>query len=232
MKLVDQSVKVWGECPTDITEAKLWIERAGRTCYNSPMPETPDPDKFLDRVMSHDPPHSSMFEHSNLVLGVPSHIAASQSFVDRFLMSRYIHVIRVSGEVKCIWGNYRAFMEVLDCASISDMIEGVTSLGFRIVDGASFTTRVTVELHTDRNILAEITRHRDDVAFSVRSQRYVDENGLMEFIKPSCGTITRISFSKRHSFIHASRLNLTTGLCEKPSLLSMPGSPSQVRSRL
>lgn len=185
MKLVDQSVKVWGECPTDITEAKLWIERAGRTCYNSPMPKTPNPDKFLDRVMRHDPPHSSMFEHSNLVLDVPPLIVESQSFIDRFLMSRYIHVMRVSGVVKCIWGNYRAFMEVLDCTSISDMIERVTALGFNIIEGPSFTTRVTVELHTDRNILAEITRHRDDVAFSVRSQRYVDENGLMEFVKPS-----------------------------------------------
>ena len=201
MKLVDQSVKVWGECPTDITEAKLWIERAGRTCYNSPMPETPDPDKFLDRVMSHDPPHSSMFEHSNLVLGVPPHIAASESFVARFLMSRYIHVLRVSGEVKWIWGNYRAFMEVLDCTSISDVIEGVVSLGFSIADGAYFTTRVTVELHTDRNILAEITRHRDDVAFSVRSQRYVDENGLMEFIKPSW--YDQADFIQQETFIHS-----------------------------
>ena len=196
MKLVDQSVKVWGECPTGITEAKLWIERAGRTCYNSPMPETPDPDKFLDRVMSHDPPHSSMFEHSNLVLGVNDY-----SVIDHY-RTRWVRVDDTGDAV--IYGNLRAFMGVLGVNSIDEVIEEIIKDGLFHIPQKEYSRqhrRVTVELRTDRNILAEITRHRDDVGFSVRSQRYVDENGLMEFVKPSW--YDQADFIQQETFIHS-----------------------------
>lgn len=196
MKLVDQSVKVWGECPTDIFEAKLWIERAGRTCYNSPMPEIPDPDKFLDRVMSHDPPHSSMFEHSNLVLGVTDY-----SIIDHY-RSRWLG-IDDSGDA-VIYGNFRAFIGVLGVWKIDMIFKEIYRDGLYLIPQEEYSRRhrrVTVELHTDRNILAEITRHRDDVGFSVRSQRYVDENGLMEFIKPSW--YDQADFIQQETFLHS-----------------------------
>ena len=196
MKLVNQEVKVWGECPTDPFEAKLWIEKAGRTCYNSRIPEVPDPDKFLNKVMSYDPPHSSMFEHSNLCL-MQNKILDTEDFIE-FERSKWINKlpVRVSAPensgyawaiYNCYHGNYRAWMEMLNISSIDDLFNYLNSKkDFDIVKPkVRDLKRVTVELHTDRNVLAEITRHRDDVAFSVRSQRYVDENGLMEFIKPS-----------------------------------------------
>jgi len=180
MKLVEQEVKVCGECPTDILEAKLWIERAGRTCYNSPMPEVSNPDKFLDKVMANDPPHSSMFEHSNLVLGVTDD-STLHKYASKWL------TVDDTGET-VLYGNLRAFMEVLEVDSIDGAIEYTAKDGmFQLPQKAHSREhrRVTVELHTDRNVLAEITRHRDDVGFSVRSQRYVDEQGKMEFVKPS-----------------------------------------------
>ncbi len=205
MKLVDQSVEVWGECPTDITEAKLWIERAGRTCYNSPMPEIPDPDKFLDRVMSHDPPHSSMFEHSNLVLGFGDHCRALDITDEASFLEQGSRWITIEAEERPVaYGNFRAFMEASDSSSIDKMLEKIKAEGFFRVPQKEYSRRhrrVTVELHTDRNVLAEITRHRDDVAFSVRSQRYVDENGLMEFIKPSW--YDQADFIQQETFIHS-----------------------------
>lgn len=196
MKLVDQSVKVWGECPTDIYEAKLWIERAGRTCYNSPMPETPDPDKFLNKIMSFDPPHSSMFEHSNLVLGV-----TDESVLHKYA-SKWLTVDETGETV--LYGNFRAFMEILEVDSIQVAFDETIKDGLFQIPQKEYSRRhrrVTVELHTDRNILAEITRHRDDVAFSVRSQRYVDEKGLMEFIKPSW--YDQADFIQQETFIHS-----------------------------
>lgn len=211
MKLVDQSVKVWGECPTDIFEAKLWIERAGRTCYNSPMPETPDPDKFLDRVMSHDPPHSSMFEHSNLCI-IADELLDSYD-MEEFDNCRWLYEVGVKTKLSnhefridpAIYGNYRAWMELTETKSIDEMLKEVKIRfpKFSVIDtnGCRQARRVTVELHTDRNILAEITRHRDDVGFSVRSQRYVDENGLMEFIKPSW--YDQADFIQQETFRHS-----------------------------
>ncbi len=35
MKLIKQSYKIWGRCPTEPKEALRWIERAGRVCYAS-----------------------------------------------------------------------------------------------------------------------------------------------------------------------------------------------------
>jgi len=197
MKIVEQSVNIWGECPTDTYEAKLWIERAGRTCYNSPMPTVPNPDKFLDRVMANDPPHSSMFEHSNLVLGV-----TNEFMLHRFA-SRWL-TIDESGDNMVLYGNLRAFMEVLDLKSIDRVKEYCTNSGLYSIPVEKHTReqkRVTVELHTDRNVLAEITRHRDDVAFSVRSQRYVDEQAHMEFIKPSW--YTQGGFIIQETFLHS-----------------------------
>lgn len=196
MKLVDQEVKVWGECPTDIFEAKLWIERAGRTCYNSTMPEVPNPDKFLNRVMANDPPHSSMFEHSNLVFGV-----SSERELNKY-NSKWVYLDETGDLV--LYGNARAFMEVLEVDSLDGVFEETFKDGLFNISKDSFSRhhrRVTVELHTDRNILAEITRHRDDVAFSVRSQRYVDENGLMEFIKPSW--YDQADFIQQETFLHS-----------------------------
>lgn len=187
MNLVDQEVIVWGECPADLLQAKLWIEKAGRTCYNSEMAQTPDPDKFLNKVMSNDPPHSSMFEHSNLVVVKPAEYKNCCELISKY-RSRWVNVEVSNNNELYLYGNYRAFMEVCNVKSIDDVLMILWGDGFSPANAIipnRRMRRVTVELHTDRNVLAEITRHRNDVAFSVRSQRYVDELKHMEFVKPS-----------------------------------------------
>lgn len=194
MQLVEQYAKVWGECPTDQLEAKLWIERAGRTCYNSAMPEIQNPDKFLSKVMSHNPPHSSMFEHSNLVLGV-----TDESILHKYA-SRWLTVDEIQ-ETR-LYGNLRAFMEVLEVDSIDGVMEETAKDGLYPIEPrlrSRAQRRVTVELHTDRNVLAEITRHRDDVAFCVQSQRYVDLKENIEFIKPSWWA--EMNFIQQETFV-------------------------------
>jgi len=42
----------------------------------------------------------------------------------------------------------------------------------------------TFELLTDRGVMAEITRHRTGIAFSVQSTRYVRQDRGVEFIRP------------------------------------------------
>jgi len=196
MQLVDQSVNVWGECPTDTQEAKLWIERAGRTCYNSPMPEVVNPDKFLDKVMSHDPPHSSMFEHSNLVLGV-----TDDSVLHKYA-SKWLTVDDTGDTV--LYGNLRAFMEILEVTDIQGVVQQAAKDGLYQIPLKQYSRthrRITVELHTDRNVLAEITRHRDDVAFCVQSQRYVDLQDHIQFVKPSW--YNQAGFIQQETFHHS-----------------------------
>ena len=49
-----------------------------------------------------------------------------------------------------------------------------------VLEHVGFTLRIV----TDRGVLAELTRHRIGVAFSVESTRYVRYDGEMEFVEP------------------------------------------------
>ena len=64
--------------------------------------------------MSHDPPHSSMFEHSNLVLGINDY-----SVINHY-RTRWVRVDDTGDAV--IYGNLRAFMEVLGVKSIDEAL--------------------------------------------------------------------------------------------------------------
>ena len=208
MQLIEQSVDVWGECPTDILEAKRWIERAGRVCYNSEMGE--DPNVFLDKVMSFDPPHSAMFEHSNLCL-IPNSDVDDYDLAEleraRWLNVKDIRFTYADGRNligPTVFGNFRSWMEFLQVRSIGSMLDELsTSFTWwdRTVPLCRGSRRVTVQLITDRNVLAEITRHRDDVGFCVQSQRYVDLSKEIEFIKPSW--YDEADFIPQETFIHS-----------------------------
>lgn len=188
MKLVDQEVDVWGECPSDLFEAMRWIERAGRTCYNSPMSDPPDPYSYIKKLLKFDPPHSSVIEHSNMVMVPgPGLFYDEVSTLFRGYNSRWLTKTLLNN-VPTIYGNIRAFMEATGSTSIADLMERMKEdklIWMSPIVSPREVKRVTVKLVTDRNVMAEITRHRNDVAFSVRSQRYVDESKDMEFIKPS-----------------------------------------------
>ena len=202
MQLVDQQVEVWGECPSVPFEAKLWIERAGRTCYNSRMSDPPDPDAYIKKLLAPDPPHSAMLEHSNLVLSCGSNIDVDgmKKLMGKY-ESRWIDISFISN-IPVIYGNMRAFMEALNMNDFDDVTAEIKKDG--LIWMSPLVTprelkRVTVKLITDRNVLAEITRHRNDVGFAVRSQRYVDESRDMEFIKPSWWS--EMDFIQQQTFI-------------------------------
>lgn len=185
MKLVKQVVDVWGECPTDDFEIKRWIERAGRVCYNSKLSDPPDPDKFIQNIMANEPPHSSVIEHSNYVV-YSNDLTRVEELLNKY-ESRWINnCLHEKGLV--LYGNLRAYMEQLGTRDIN-LVKALTHEdGLMPMPIESYTrdmVRVTARLDTDRNVLAEITRHRNDVGFSVQSQRYVDLKDNLEYIYPS-----------------------------------------------
>lgn len=185
MDIIKQSASVWGMCPTDIYHASLWIERAGRVCYNSAMSNPPAPDAFIKGIMKNDPPHSSVMEHSSVVV-----YTSDLTKVEELCLKYYSRWITTCfhdmGFV--LFGNARAFMEVLKVKSLPDMYQELGKDDLYLLPVSEYTRdmmRITVELNTDRNVLAEITRHRNDVGFSVQSQRYVDLASEVVYIYPS-----------------------------------------------
>lgn len=191
MRLIDQEVQVWGSCPSFLDGAERvfeWIERAGRVCYRSEPSEKVTAEHFVKKLLKPTPPHSSVLEHSNLVIqrsvegmSVSDLISLYTKYKSRWINARS----NESGLV--FWGNLRAFMETLPVGrDVREVLMEVHNDGFVItrpeLHGRELN-RVTVCLKTDRAVLAEITRHRDDVAFSVESQRYVDMSDVT-FVRP------------------------------------------------
>ncbi len=55
MKILTPKTEIWGECPTDMDEAILWIERAGRTCFSDDTEIlTENGWKFVHRISKHE----------------------------------------------------------------------------------------------------------------------------------------------------------------------------------
>ena len=185
MKLINQSVEFWGPCEHSEPEAVARIERAARTCYRS-EPKG-DPVAFLTRLIKPDPPHLSVFEHSNVVAYCykPDYMKTLRLAIK--LKSRWL-TIESRDDFMYIFGNLRAWMETLGTRSWGEVYQTIGEEGLKIAtlcEQPQHMKRVSCKLITDRAILAEITRHRDDTAFSVQSQRYVDYNGEVLYIKPS-----------------------------------------------
>ncbi len=175
MKVLNQMYKVWGECPTDLEDMILWIERAGRICYKSQ-------DKivegsggtFVNNIVKRG--HWSVLEHSNVVLR-----AGHCDFNSKFLTRSPV------GKSTFVGGNLRAWMEQRDVFTLDGFFTSGLYKQTAVKDNTNIPLdlkRVTVELLTDRAVLAEITRHRDDCAFSVESQRYCSYKDELEVILP------------------------------------------------
>lgn len=195
MNLIDQSHKIWGISPSTYDEAMLWIERAARNCYASQDKIKPDSaEKLIDGIMKSDPPHSSVLEHVSIYAIREGQIVPYERYFKSCLKSKWLHSdfneIAMEGEMRGIkaYGNLRAWMEALRLKHPREVYSWLGQNEFTIIDNATvpdFAKRITIELTTDRAVLAEITRHRDDVAFSVESQRYVNYDDGITFVKPS-----------------------------------------------
>ena len=189
MELIDQSHKIWGISPSTYDEAMLWIERAARNCYASQDKIKPgSAEKLIDGIMKSDPPHSSVLEHVSIYAARFLETEDQVHFYDSVLNSRWLSKTNNIKRVYACYGNLRAWMEALRLKHPREVYAWLEQNGFTIIDNATvpdFAKRITVELTTDRAVLAEITRHRADVAFSVESQRYVNYDDGITFIKPS-----------------------------------------------
>ena len=189
MNLIDQSHKIWGISPSTYDEAMLWIERAARNCYASQDKIKPgSAEKLIDGIMKSDPPHSSVLEHVSIYAARFLETEGQVHFYDSVLSSRWLNKKADLKNGYSCYGNLRAWMEALRLKQPREVFGWLEQTGFTIIDNATvpdFAKRITVELTTDRAVLAEITRHRADVAFSVESQRYVNYDDGITFIKPS-----------------------------------------------
>ena len=195
MELIDQSHKIWGISPSTYDEAMLWIERAARNCYASQDKIRPgSAEKLIEGIMKSDPPHSSVLEHVSIYAIREGQIVPYDQYFKSCLKSKWLHSefneIALKDEMRGIraFGNLRAWMESLRLKHPKEVYAWLDKNGFSLIDNATvpdFAKRITVELTTDRAVLAEITRHRDDVAFSVESQRYVNYDNGITFVKPS-----------------------------------------------
>jgi len=178
MKLIDQKSTIWGECPTEINEAILWLEQAGRVCYRSEDKIVEGSGStFVANVIKRG--HGAVLETSNLVVRVyGSHIFQSKYLNETYQYGRFVG------------GNFRAWIEELGTKlktnSIKSLFDYIDEApGFVLVDDKSEIPyplkRVAVKLTTDRAVTHELVRHRP-CSFLQESQRYVSYKDEVEFI--------------------------------------------------
>lgn len=203
MELINQSFDIWGQTPANMKESIEWIEKAGRICWDSkPAGDSVD---FFQRVVLVKN-HGSVAEHSNMVFHLRDvSTDRLQEVAGIFANSSYITVSKHNGIIY-IAGNLRAWIEWMQLTVQLDtktlMIFKLPALVANTINFNLYNTlhsllsrsityhidhsedipknlrRYTVKIVTDRAVLAEITRHRNDTAFSVRSQRFCDESNL------------------------------------------------------
>ena len=201
MELIEQSHKIWGISPSTYDEAMLWIERAARNCYASQDKIKPgSAEKLIDGIMKSDPPHSSVLEHVS-IYAIREDVEPDR--FDRIIKnkSKWLNSSDSEDSTYKVFGNLRAWMEGLKLMHPFQVYDWLKDMHFTILDNATvpdFAKRITVELTTDRAVLAEITRHRDDCAFSVESQRYVNYDDGITFVKPSW--YDEVDYSTQHEF--------------------------------
>lgn len=168
------------------------VRREGRivwtgNCYRS-EPKEDSAEQFVAKRMAPEIPHSAIMEHSNIVGAIKIPPDALRFMrLSKCWESRWI-TQEVKDDTLYVYGNLRAFMEQINTRDPKDVYYRLESAGFILIPPENqprHMQRVTVKLITDRAILAEITRHRNDVGFCVQSQRYVDYLKEILYVKPS-----------------------------------------------
>lgn len=167
------------------------IEIAGRVCYKSESKITPgSAEAFCKRLL--DSGHTSVLEHSNVIVRVPTKLGASIIDAIRYCehKTKNLSYLRYSytgqGEV-VISGNIRAWKNVLDafpyfCFGAHPLLDthGHKDLGPYLITEDDLTdeerqihSRITLRIVCDRGVSHELVRHRV-MSFSQESTRYVN----------------------------------------------------------
>ncbi len=188
MKIVTPKTEIWGMCPTDMDEAILWIERAGRTCYRSEDKIVEGSGaKFVGNIIKRG--HLSVIEHSNLVIRSNESFKFPKNTLDAIrgsYESKFLY-FEVQDDHVFIGGNFRAWMEELNIPTIEDLFNHPLRTGFSMVRNHNHIPRdlkaVSAEFLTDRAVTHEFVRHRP-CSFSQESQRYCSYKKHLEVILP------------------------------------------------
>ena len=197
MELIHQSYGGLTTTPLDPEQALLHVEGAGRQCYQSMDKIGPGSAiKLYNQLKTGG--HTSVFEHADIVLQSKPEaplVIGETSYVIK--ASKYItHFRDKDTGTQYLYGNWRAWYECLlklygvqgmdiTWFELYDKVGAILSQYTLATDEQSVPNqikRVSVNLTTDRAILAEITRHRV-MSFSVESQRYVKYDGIV-FVLP------------------------------------------------
>jgi len=186
MQIIKQSYEILGETPTGYLETIKRIELAGRTCYRSEDKIVDGSDEvFVNNIVKRK--HMSVIEQSNFVLRARISMDLVSDYkvmLIGIIDSKYIKVI-YHEDYLYVGGNCRAFMERCNIPTLKDLFDHWYDLLFfvhsvplkfekveNVNDIPRALKRVSVKFRTDRAVLAEMTRHRPDIVFSVESQRY------------------------------------------------------------
>lgn len=195
MQLIEPKAEVWGLTPTTKEDTLLWIERAARVCYNSEDKTKPgSAKKFIEGILAPTPAHSSVLEHSNIVLRseeMTFPLGELEKILSQ-LKSSFIFAELYRNRVY-VYGNYRAFFEWCrtkrENFTFFDLPNAVPDFfsHYELVTKYAvipdFAQSITACFTVDRTVTHEAVRHRFKTAFSQRSQRYCNESDL-QIIKP------------------------------------------------
>lgn len=193
MKLKNQTVEIWGECPVDFEQSVLWIENCGRICYRSEDKIVKGSGlKFVNGIWRRK--HFSVIEQSNVVLRTITKQTNPNKTLNSLKLlfdSKYFEFI-ISGDYVYIAGNWRVWIEWFYSkgmynVTLDNFFEYLNDIPDTIIidthnDIPVSLKRVTAIWNTDRSVSHEIVRHRP-ASFSQESQRYC-RYGELTFIKP------------------------------------------------
>lgn len=190
MKLINQNICVYGECPTGRKESLEWIERAGRTCYQSEPKGNPA--EFVNKLVN--AKHTAMVEHSNIVYRTKDKFRNPHAELAQFLpyISPYLDYYIIHDRIY-IGGNWRAWVEASICF-FTDYYKLPEVKFLPELPGMELVTehdeipdklkRITVWFKTSRAVSHELVRHRP-ASFAQESQRYCAYRNELEFIIPT-----------------------------------------------
>jgi len=182
MKLIKQSHKIWGRCPSDVQGALKWIERAGRVRYASAYKITED---------SALPFIQNLIESGDLGVLEHSEISIRISWASRYITNWDYSYDTANwdysyeGMLMSSTGNLRTAMEQSPTINgkntfFQEWLEG--KFNDIAVQPPKEWERYTVEFTTNRAMIHALVRHRP-CSFSQQYIHYSNKNP-MQFIEP------------------------------------------------
>jgi thymidylate synthase (FAD) len=201
MEVIKQSAKVWGYCPDTIEESMLWIEHAARICYQSDDKIKEGSAEKMCKMLV-DKGHTAMIEHSWLAVTVDK-LFDLHGVPMQILNDPFIHCEVVDQKVY-LCGNYRAWINHMKewvHATLRDefdmflnihtvVTEAFEEYGLPVTlinneDLPEHLRAFTVQFITSRDVTHELVRHRRQMAFAQKSQRYCADSNDVQFVLPS-----------------------------------------------